>query len=39
MVLDGLMKLQQKIQGQHTSGVRPAPATRPEVIEGWTPEV
>jgi NADH-quinone oxidoreductase subunit B len=30
MVLDGLMKLQDKIQEQHSTGARSAPATRPE---------
>jgi NADH:ubiquinone oxidoreductase subunit B-like Fe-S oxidoreductase len=34
MVLDGLMKLQDKIQDQHTSGKRSAPEERPpEVTE------
>jgi NADH-quinone oxidoreductase subunit B len=34
MVLDGLMKLQDKIQSQHTSGIRPNAEVRPEVLEG-----
>ena len=34
MVLDGLMKLQDKIQEQHSSGVRPSPEERPEEILG-----
>ena len=33
MVLDGLMKLQDKIQDQHTTGKRSAPESRPEVFE------
>ena len=33
MVLDGLMKLQDKIQGKHTTGKRPAPEPRPEIFE------
>ncbi len=31
MVLDGLMKLQNKIQDQHSSGRRPAPERRPDI--------
>jgi NADH-quinone oxidoreductase subunit B len=34
MVLDGLMKLQDKIQDEHSTGVRPAPEERPEEILG-----
>ena len=34
MVLDGLMKLQDKIQDEHSTGVRPAPEVRPEEILG-----
>ncbi len=33
MVLDGLMKLQNKIQRQHTTGERSAPEPRPEILE------
>ena len=33
MVLDGLMKLQDKIQDQHTTGRRPAHETRPDTFE------
>ena len=33
MVLDGLMKLQDKIQDQHTTGRRGAPETRPDNLE------
>jgi NADH-quinone oxidoreductase subunit B len=29
MVLDGLIKLQEKIQSQHTTGKRPVPELRP----------
>ena len=32
-VLDGLMKLQDKIQKQHTTGRRPAHELRPETFE------
>jgi NADH-quinone oxidoreductase subunit B len=32
MVLDGLIKLQDKIQAQHTTGVRAAPEVRPEEL-------
>ncbi len=33
MVLDGLMKLQNKIQDQHTTGRRAAPEPRPDTFE------
>ena len=33
MVLDGLMKLQNKIQRQHTTGERSAPEPRPEILQ------
>jgi NADH-quinone oxidoreductase subunit B len=33
MVLDGLMKLQDKIQHQHATGKRSAPEPRPEIFE------
>ena len=33
MVLDGLMKLQDKIQDQHTSGRRAEPEPRPDSLE------
>jgi NADH-quinone oxidoreductase subunit B len=33
MVLDGLIKLQNKIQRQHTTGKRSAPELRPEIFE------
>ncbi len=33
MVLDGLMKLQDKIQDQHTTGKKPAAESRPEILE------
>ena len=33
MVLDGLMKLQNKIQRQHTTGERSVPEPRPEIFE------
>ena len=33
MVLDGLMKLQDKIQDEHSSGKRPAPEARPDSLE------
>jgi NADH-quinone oxidoreductase subunit B len=33
MVLDGLMKLQNKIERQHSTGERPAPEPRPEILE------
>ena len=32
MVLDGLMKLQDKIQDQHTTSKRPAPEPRPDIF-------
>jgi hypothetical protein len=32
MVLDGLMKLQNKIQGQHVTGNRPPPEGRPPIL-------
>jgi NADH-quinone oxidoreductase subunit B len=35
-VLDGLLKLQAKMQAQHTSSQRAAPERRPE-FELWTP--
>jgi NADH-quinone oxidoreductase subunit B len=38
IVLDGLMKLQDRIAEQHTSGERPAPETRPDDLEKeWMP--
>jgi hypothetical protein len=33
MVLDGLIKLQQKIERQHSTGERAAPESRPETFE------
>jgi len=33
MVLDGLMKLQDKIQDQHTTGRRSGPETRPDTLD------
>jgi len=33
MVLDGLMKLQNKIQHQRTTGERAVPEPRPEILE------
>src|SRR5881396_1977551 len=33
MVLDGLMKLQNKIQSQHATGYRPPPEPRPAITE------
>ena len=33
MVLDGLMKLQDKIQEEHSTGQRPEPEQRPEILE------
>jgi NADH-quinone oxidoreductase subunit B len=33
MVLDGLIKLQNKIQGQHATGNRPPPEPRPLTLE------
>ena len=32
-VLDGLMKLQDKIQDEHRTGKRPAPELRPDTLE------
>jgi NADH-quinone oxidoreductase subunit B len=33
MVLDGLMKLQDKIQDQHTTGQRAVSESRPDIFE------
>ena len=33
MVLDGLMKLQDKIQDQHTTGRHAAPESRPDIFK------
>ena len=33
MVLDGLIKLQEKIQSQHATGRRPPAETRPPILE------
>jgi hypothetical protein len=33
MDLDGLIKLQDKIQGQHATGKRPAPEPRPLILD------